>query len=125
MPRRAIVLEPQRLFLSFICDAVEAGGAHVVLPMTTIDRKLIADLEPDLVYVDLDWLSAGPHVALGTLRHLAPTARIIAQSSFTSEQLLREGGADRVVGADATDVELRAMVWQLLYSGKLSSDGPI
>jgi hypothetical protein len=115
LPRRVLVVQPQSLLLPFLCDIAKSSGASSVVGHSAFDPGAIRAFNPNVVMVDLDWLTTSPSHAVQILRLAAPQARIIGQSAFLSTRMLRDAGVDVALAPNADETDLRAELWNLLF----------
>lgn len=113
IPRRAVILEPQSLFLPHLTHLLESDGYHVIEAMSKLDDDELTALTPDLVLVDVGGEELEGYTAVARLRHAAPHARVIAfggSSDPAWHLMLRAQGADAVLGElDGTEELLKAV----------------
>ncbi len=111
--RRAVILEPQSLFLPHLTKLLESGGYHVVEAMSKLDDEELSALTPDLVLVDVGGEEIEGYTAVARLRTAAPRARVVAYGSSSDPAwhlMLRAQGADAVLGElDGSDELLKAV----------------
>lgn len=101
--RRAVVVEPQSLFVPFIVDALAESGLTVVDAVAAPYPGLLARLQPEVLFLDLDWPQSPPLSSIRELRALLPLTWIVM---YTCERdpawkaLALALGANAIVGVD-------------------------
>lgn len=118
--RRAVVVEPQSLFVPFIVETLGAGGLVVVDTIAAPYPGLLTRLQPDVLFLDLDWPQSPPLSSIRQLRQLLPLTCIVMYTRETDpvwRALALALGANAVVGAeDELDVLTRALASPLAAS---------
>jgi len=102
---RAVVhlIEPQNLFVQALIEVFTEAGLSVDYVAPVIDPRRTLDDNPDLIFVDTDFLPE-PLESVSLVRLLAPQAIIATYTSGTSETVrsaFMSSGADVIIEKSA------------------------
>lgn len=114
------IIEPQRLFAPFLTQLLSEFGFSVVTTLETMSLDDIGRNEPDLVFVDIDFLEIEPIVAIGQLHRVVPRATICAYTGRNDAAWAAEcsaAGANCVISKGATPQEIILGVQHALSAG--------
>ncbi|MDE2482337.1 MAG: hypothetical protein KGN02_09130 [bacterium] len=95
----AHLIEPQHLFVPALVDVFAEAGLFVSYVGAVLDPRRLLDDQPDLVFVDTDFV-AEPLDVVRLARVLAPGTQVYVYASAPSDAVLRAfsvAGADRVL----------------------------
>lgn len=112
--RRAVVVEPQSLFVPFLIETLGAEGLTVVDTLAAPSPAVLTRLQPDVLFLDVDWPQSPPLSCIRRLRQLLPLTCIVLYTREVDpvwRALALALGAHAVIGAeDGPDVLSRALV---------------
>ncbi len=93
------LIEPQRLFVPALLDVFTEAGLFVDDVGTQIDARKLLDSQPDLIFLDTDFIDA-PLEGVRLAHVLAPSAQIFVYATSASDTITRAftgAGADVVL----------------------------
>ena len=114
------IIEPQRLFAPFLTQLLSEVGFSVVASLESMSLDEIGRNEPDVVFVDIDFLEIDPMTALRQLRGVVPRATICAYTGRSDEgwaAACTAAGANCVISKSATPLEIVNGIQRALASG--------
>lgn len=97
------LIEPQQLFVPALVDVFTEAGLFVDHVAAQIDPRLLLDKQPDLVFLDTDYIDE-PLETVRLSHVLAPQAQIFVYATAPSDAVLRAftaAGADVVLEKSA------------------------
>ncbi len=97
------LIEPQHLFVPALIDVFSEAGLFVDFVGPAIDPRRLLDDQPDLVFLDTDYLDE-PLEAVRLAHVLAPNAKIFVYTGVTTDTISRAfhaAGADVVLEKSA------------------------
>jgi len=103
-PRRALIVERQRLLVPFLKHIAEGAGLAEVVAYRTASPRTLHRVRPDVVLIGIDGPGARPLELIRRTRREMPTARIvvITRSDDPAWSALAQAlGADVVLGPRA------------------------
>ncbi|GAC1545143.1 MAG: hypothetical protein NVS3B16_14210 [Vulcanimicrobiaceae bacterium] len=109
--KRALLIEPQRLFAPYFVATLESCGLDVVGVRARAVMRDVRALAPDVIVVDAAHRNGAPLAAIRALRKALPLARIVVYSRAAESvwpSLARSLGADIVIGPRARECDLSA-----------------
>ena len=95
--KRALIIEPQTLFVPFLVQTLQADGLVVLGASAVPEPDALLRLRPDLVFIDADYLDSPPFECIRKLRRRLPEARLVVYAQRTDALW---GGVARGLGAD-------------------------
>ena len=114
------VIEPQRLFAPFLTQLLAGEGFSVVTSLESMSIDEIGRNEPDVVFVDIDFIEGDPLAAIQLLRGVVPNATICAYTGRTEAgwaAACASAGANCVISKAATPAEIVAAINGALDAG--------
>lgn len=97
------LIEPQHLFVPALIDVFSEAGLFVDYVGAELDPRRLLDDQPDLVFIDTDYLSE-PLESVRVSHVLVPTAQIYVYSSAATDAIVSAftaAGADVVLEKSA------------------------
>ena len=94
----AHLIEPQHLFVPALVDVFSEAGLFVTFVGSTLDPRQLLDDQPDLVFIDTDFVPE-PLDVVRLARVLVPNGQIYVYATAPSETIARAfttAGADMV-----------------------------
>src|SRR6185437_4419919 len=79
------VIEPQRLVAPFLTQLLSGEGFSVVTSLESMSLDEIGRNEPDVIFVDIDFIDVEPMTAIRQLHGVVPSATICAYTGRTDE----------------------------------------
>jgi len=114
------VIEPQRLFAPFLTQLLSGEGFSVVASLESMSLDEIGRNEPDVVFVDIDFIEVEPITAIRQLHGVVPSATICAYTGRTDHEwaaAIRSAGANCVISKSATPGEIVEAIQRALHAG--------
>lgn len=114
------VIEPQRLFAPFLTQLLSGEGFSVVASLESMSLDEIGRNEPDVVFVDIDFIEVEPITAIRQLHGVVPNATICAYTGRTDPEwaaAIRSAGANCVISKSATPSEIVEAIQRALHVG--------
>jgi DNA-binding NarL/FixJ family response regulator len=114
------IIEPQRLFAPFLTQLLAEVGFSVVTSLESMSLDEIGRNEPDVVFVDIDFLEIDSLVAIRQLHGVVPQAMICAYTGCGDEgwaAACNEAGAHCVISKSATPHEIITGIQRALQAG--------
>jgi len=119
------VIEPQRLFAPYLTQLLSGVGFNVVASLESVSLDVIGRNEPDVVFVDLDFVEVEPITAIRQLHGVVPSATICAYTGRTDEgwaAACSGAGANCVISKSATPSEIISGIQHALDVGAFVDD---
>lgn len=114
------VIEPQRLFAPFLTQLLSGEGFSVVVSLESMSLDEIGRNEPDVVFVDIDFIEVEPITAIRQLHGVVPNATICAYTGRTDPEwaaAIGGAGANCVISKSATPAEIVDAIQRALHAG--------
>ena len=114
------VIEPQRLFAPFLAQLLSGEGFSVVASLESMSLDEIGRNEPDVVFVDIDFIEVEPITAIRQLHGVVPNATICAYTGRTDPEwaaAIHGAGANCVISKSATPAEIVEAIQRALRAG--------
>jgi DNA-binding NarL/FixJ family response regulator len=114
------IIEPQRLFAPFLTQLLSEVGFSVVASLESMSLDEIGRNEPDVVFVDIDFVEIDPLTALRQLHGVVPRATICAYTGRGDEgwaAACTAAGANCVISKSATPLEIVSGIQRALEAG--------
>ncbi|MBV8602823.1 MAG: response regulator transcription factor [Candidatus Eremiobacteraeota bacterium] len=120
MRKTAFVIEPQELFVDRLRQVLERAGLDVVGVSIDIDLRAIVGTEPNVVFIDTDFLGDDPRDAVLAVNGVAQGAAICVYTQSRGSDVGRAcvaAGARCVLSKEATEDEILAALESVLVDG--------
>lgn len=123
---RALLVEPQRIFVPALWSMLERVGLDVRGAMPEPDFKTLAELQPEFVLFDIDFVSGNPVNVIRIMRMLLPVAIICLYGSTDAAMRWLKpwnavngtsSSANGVISKSATEEEFLEGLTDLLHTG--------
>jgi DNA-binding response OmpR family regulator len=95
-PWRTYVVEPQRIFVPFLVDALTDSGLEVTQVSARFDPAVVASDPPPIVFLDIDVDTAFPEEVIRLARSTSPRSVLVVYAAGDPGPY-RRAGADEVV----------------------------
>jgi len=115
-PCRAYVVEPQRIFVPFLVDALTGSGLQVTQVSARFDPAVVATDPPPIVFLDIDVDTAFPEEVIRLARSATPLSVVVVYASGDATPY-RRAGADEVVSKMLDVPEFQAAMRELARRG--------
>jgi len=119
-PVRSYIIEAQDLFVPALSEALVDAGLEIVRVSRHIDLKGLLNLQPRVLFLDLDFIEDEPLETIRLLRTLLPEAYICVYTSDRSDGWSKEchfSGANAVFSKSAQRHELVTGIRSTLATG--------
>ena len=118
---RTLLVEPQRIFIPVLWALLERAGFRVEQAVDSLVYAQVVRLQPQAVFIDIDFLEIDPLEAVSVLRMLLPVARIGVYTS-TEERAawhrrIIASGANAIFSKSADERELYDALRTTLETG--------
>jgi CheY-like chemotaxis protein len=110
---RAYVVEPQRIFVPYLIDALADSGVEVTHVSSRFDPALVSGDPPSMLFLDLDVDTAFPEEVVRLARAASPRSRVVVYAAGDPSRY-RRAGADDVVSKELGDPEFRRAMRELV-----------
>jgi DNA-binding NarL/FixJ family response regulator len=90
------LIEAQSLFVPVLTDVFQEAGLELRGVSSDADPRSLLDAQPDIVFIDIDYVAQEPVSLIGVLRTLLPKSAIYVYTSVASWVKERLPGATAV-----------------------------
>ncbi len=114
------IIEPQRLFAPFLTQLLSEVGFSVVASLESMSLDEIGRNEPDVVFVDIDFIEIDAITAIHQLRGVVPNATICAYTGRNDAGWAAScaaAGANCVISKSSTPPEIVDGIGRALHIG--------
>ena len=119
------LIESQVIFVPFLTDLLARVGIHIVYTRSEVDLPHIAQIGPELIFLDLDSIGYDGLDALRVIHVLVPNTTIFVYTNFEDTErsiTLREAGADYVIPKSAGESTIIQMLREALTRTKINTN---
>jgi DNA-binding NarL/FixJ family response regulator len=105
------IIEPQRIFAPFLMRLLSEAGFSIVATLDSLSLDEIARAEPNVIFIDLDFIDVEPLTALRQLRLVAPNATVCVYTGRLEDSwaaACSRAGANCIVSKLAAPHEIAA-----------------
>ncbi|MHB1551652.1 MAG: response regulator [Vulcanimicrobiaceae bacterium] len=121
---RSYVIETQKLFVPALVAFLEKAGLKVEKTASQVDLRDLLTEQPQLVFIDLDFLDGEPLETISIVRMLLPTAVICAYTTVkggvTWPKACHYAGANAVFSKSAQEDEVVAGLRTAIETGSFT-----